>query len=107
VVRLDRTGTEIEIPNQVFQAYEANGDPIYEITGMPLRLGWAVTIHRAQGLTVDKAFVDVGSIMAMIGESKHGLAYVALSRTRTLQGLQIFGWNDDAVFCAPAIKPWI
>lgn len=107
VVHLDRTGSEMEIPNQIFQAYEANGDPIYEITGMPLRLGWAVTIHRAQGLTVDKAFVDVGSIMAMIGESKHGLAYVALSRTRTLQGLQIFGWNDDAVFCAPAIKPWI
>jgi ATP-dependent DNA helicase PIF1 len=107
VVKLDRTGETVSIPYQIFQAYEANGDPIYSIRGMPLRLGWAVTIHRAQGMTVDKAFVDVGSVMAMIGESKHGLVYVALSRTRTLEGLQIFRWDDAAVFCAPVIKPYI
>jgi len=107
VVRLDRTGSCVDIPYCIFQAYEVNGDPIYEIHGMPLRLGFACSIHRAQGVTVDKAFVDVGSIMSMIGESKHGLAYVALSRTRTLEGLQIYRWEDEAVYCAPVIKPWI
>lgn len=107
VVRLDRTGETVAIPNQVFQAYEVNGNPIYDITGMPLRLGWAITICRSQGMTVDYAFVDIGSILAMIGESKHGLAYVAMSRTRTLAGLQLYGWDDAAVFCAPTIKPYI
>lgn len=47
----------------------------------PLRTAWAITVHKSQGLTFDRAIIDVGGAFA------HGQVYVALSRCRTLEGL--------------------
>lgn len=60
---------------------EIKSEPIGTFTQFPLKLAWAITVHKSQGLTFDKAIIDVSSAFA------HGQVYVALSRCKTFAGL--------------------
>ena len=56
----------------------------YERQQSPLRLSWFITIHKSQGLTLTKAWIDLGPT-----EKAAALAYVALSRVRSLQDVVV------------------
>jgi len=58
--------------------------PLAEFQQIPLRLAWAVTIHKSQGQTYDEVVIDMGR-----GAFSPGQTYVALSRVRSLEGLYL------------------
>jgi len=60
---------------------EIQEDLVGTFTQYPLKLAWAITVHKSQGLTFDKAIIDIGNAFAP------GQIYVALSRLRSLDGL--------------------
>jgi uracil-DNA glycosylase len=66
---------------------------------VPLRLAYAVTIHKCQGSTLDSALVDIGS-----GVFEFGQAYVALSRVRNLDALYVYDFDPTAFKAHPKVK---
>eukprot|EP01012_Entosiphon_sulcatum_P032734 TRINITY_DN4158_c0_g1_i1.p1 TRINITY_DN4158_c0_g1~~TRINITY_DN4158_c0_g1_i1.p1 ORF type:complete len:616 (+),score=58.41 TRINITY_DN4158_c0_g1_i1:23-1849(+) len=68
---------------------------------IPLKLAWALTIHKSQGLTLDKVIVN------LIGVFECGMSYVALSRARTLRGLKILGYHRSIVKAHPAVIEFV
>lgn len=92
-VRVEVDGEIHEVEPAVWErfryAYDPNSksltrDIVAEFTQFPLRLAWAVTIHKSQGKTYDRAVIDLGS-----GAFAPGQTYVALSRLTSLDGLYL------------------
>ncbi|MDR0988029.1 MAG: AAA family ATPase [Prevotellaceae bacterium] len=97
---------EEEWQNVRYALDAATGEIRQEVEGLfkqyPLKLAWAVTIHKAQGLTFEHAVIDAGHSFA------HGQTYVALSRCRTLEGLVLSApLKAEAIINDPAVEGYI
>jgi hypothetical protein len=68
-----------------------------KITQIPLRLAWAITVHKSQGMSLDAAIIDLSQAF------EYGQGYVAISRVRTLQGLFLEGFNERALELHPKV----
>ena len=77
--------------------YQQEGKPKITRKQYPLRLAYGITIHKSQGMTFDKLVVNFNKIF------DYGQAYVALSRTRSLDGLIIKGFNHNKIIANPKV----
>ncbi|HEY4502881.1 MAG TPA: PIF1 family DEAD/DEAH box helicase, partial [Candidatus Paceibacterota bacterium] len=76
---------------------EENGKIRGQINQVPLRLAWAITVHKSQGMSMDAAVMDLSQVF------EFGQGYVALSRVRRLSGLYLLGINEHALKVHPEV----
>lgn len=90
IVVLTDNGKTINV-KQMTWVIEEDGKIKGEIAQYPLRLAWAITVHKSQGMSLDNALVDLSKAF------EAGMGYVALSRLRSLDGLFLKGINETAL----------
>lgn len=96
IVKTDQ-GDEIEM-EQMEWKIEENGKVLARVYQLPLRLAWAITVHKSQGMSLSAAYMDLTDAF------EFGQGYVALSRVRSLAGLHLGGLNAKALHVHPVVS---
>jgi ATP-dependent DNA helicase PIF1 len=91
-----RQGLQIEAAPEEWRI-DDRARTLAKISQVPLRLAWAITIHKSQGMSLDAALMDLRQAF------EYGQGYVALSRVRSLAGLYLSGFNERALMVHPQI----
>lgn len=91
-----RSGILIEV-EPVEWVIEEEGVTRARVRQLPLRLAWAITIHKSQGMSLDAAVMDLSRVF------EYGQGYVALSRVRNLAGLTLLGYNQRTFEVHPTV----
>jgi ATP-dependent exoDNAse (exonuclease V) alpha subunit len=86
-----RDGSQLEVEPVDWTVEDDTGRILAAYTQLPLRLAWAITVHKSQGMTLEQAKVDLRRCF------EQGQGYVALSRLQRLEGLQLVGFNEIAL----------
>lgn len=84
-------------PTPVEWSLEEDGKVKASISQIPLRLAWAITIHKSQGMSLDRAEIDLSKAFTF------GQGYVALSRLRALEGIVLSGFSPQALLMHPEV----
>lgn len=79
-------------------AVEEGEEVVARVRQVPLRLAWAMTVHKSQGVSLDAAVMDLSRVF------EYGQGYVALSRVRRLSGLVLLGLSDRAFHVHPDVR---
>lgn len=90
VVRLSNDA-EITAHPEDWRIEDESGKLLVSYAQVPLRLAWAITVHKSQGMTLDAAVMDLNATF------EKGQGYVALSRVKSLDGLQLLGFNQTTL----------
>ncbi len=90
VVKL-KSGMTITASRETWAMEDDGGKPLASYEQVPLRLAWAITIHKSQGVTLDEATIDLSKTF------ERGQGYVALSRLKDMNGLLLTGFNPTAL----------
>lgn len=96
IVQLQDSARKITVEEHTWNI-EEDGKIRASVTQLPLRLAWAITIHKSQGMSLDSALIDLSQTFT------YGMGYVALSRVRSLDGLFLIGLNAMALKLHPEI----
>jgi ATP-dependent DNA helicase PIF1 len=96
IVKITGSGRKIKVDGHDWKL-EEDGKVRAEVSQLPLRLAWAITIHKSQGMSLDAAEIDLSKSFTP------GMGYVALSRVRGLDGLYLRGINAMALQLHPQI----